>query len=223
MVLIAVYISYVLYEYTKKKDHDTEEEAYVSSILPGCGVPSAPASHKASIAGPPSLSITGAGKETGLDRQNDTYPADEKDEAKLSIRTSIVVLAVGTAILAFNTQFMTDSISGIAEGAGAMSLAFIGLVLIPMLSNDVTAFQNAAQDKMDLAIQCALRRSLQMTSLVIPGSILIVWMMDLEMTLAFDHVYMAILFVSTIVVYNGVSNGKIKLVSRLLFRGFGVV
>jgi Ca2+:H+ antiporter len=208
VILIAVYLFYVLHEYTRKRWHDMEEEPDAPGVLPGCVLPKTQASKDASDIGRPSASTTGADKKTDIERHKEKNSTDENDEVKLSIRTSIVVLVLGTAILAFNTQFMTDSISGIAEGAGAISLAFIGLVLIPMLSNDVTAFQNAAQDKMDIAIQCALGRSLQMTLLVIPGSVLIAWMMDIEMTLAFDGFYMAILFISTLVVYTGISNGK---------------
>ncbi|KAN0122844.1 hypothetical protein V8E51_001170 [Hyaloscypha variabilis] len=133
-------------------------------------------------------------------------PTDESEEAKLSITTSTIVLIIGTTILAFNTQFMTDSISGIAQED--MGQAFIGMVLIPMLSNDITVFQNAAQDKMNSAIQCALGRSLQITLLVIPGTVLLAWIMQRDWTLSFDGFYMAILFGSTLVVQAGIGNGN---------------
>ncbi|PMD39505.1 hypothetical protein L207DRAFT_391742, partial [Hyaloscypha variabilis F] len=129
-----------------------------------------------------------------------------KFEAKLSITTSIIVLIIGTTILAFNTQFMTDSISGIAQED--MGQAFIGMVLIPVLSNDITALQNAAQGKMNSAIQCALGRSLQITLLVIPGIVFLAWIMQRDWTLSFDGFYMAILFGSTLVVQAGIGNGN---------------
>jgi Ca2+:H+ antiporter len=164
VILITIYLSYALHEYRTNGGHDTDE-ARAQRAVPEKLFPSTSAGSAASVVAIPPLRINGTNKRVDPDPQQDLHSKDEDDEAKLSTATSIIVLALGTAILAFNTQFMTDSISGIA--IEDLSEAFIGFVLIPMLSNDITAFQNAAQDKMNSTIQCALfppvRRYLQLS------------------------------------------------------------
>lgn len=196
----------MLYEYRTKGGLDTDKEAQVQGAVLKNSFPSTSAGSAASVMVMSLSRINGVNRRVDPDPQQDLHSKDEDEEAKLSITTSIIVLALGTEILAFNTQFMIDGISGIAYKD--LSEAFIGLVLILMLSNDVTAFQNAAQDKMNSTIQCALGRSLQITLLVIPGLVLIAWIMQLHMTLSFDGFYMTILFASTLVVQAGISNGN---------------
>jgi Ca2+:H+ antiporter len=200
VILITVYLFYAMYEYTTKGDLGMEKEAPVPKFV------RQPLSSSTPTGSASPSRIIRAIRHLNRDPQQDLHSPDESEEAKLSITTSIIVLIIGTTILAFNTQFMTDSISGIAQED--MGQAFIGMVLIPVLSNDITALQNAAQGKMNSAIQCALGRSLQITLLVIPGIVFLAWIMQRDWTLSFDGFYMAILFGSTLVVQAGIGNGN---------------
>jgi Ca2+:H+ antiporter len=155
VILITVYLFYAMYEYTTKGDLGMEKEAPVPKFV------RQPLSSSTPTGSASPSRIIRAIRHLNRDPQQDLHSPDESEEAKLSITTSIIVLIIGTTILAFNTQFMTDSISGIAQED--MGQAFIGMVLIPTLSNDITVFQNAAQNKMNFAIQCALGRSMQIT------------------------------------------------------------
>lgn len=105
------------------------------------------------------------------DEANHRSDNETMRRVRISITTSVTALVLGTAILAFITQFMTGSIGNITQQY--CSGAFVGIVLLPILSSDLTAFENAALDKIGVAIQSALGRSLQTTLLVMPATVLV--------------------------------------------------
>lgn len=129
------------------------------------------------------------------------------EEPELHLFVSIITLIVGTVILAFNTKFMTDSIDGLVTNAG-VSRDFIGIVLLPILSNDLAAIQLAIQDEMNVALHAALGKSLQATLLVMPVLVLVGWGMDIQdMNLLFDGFQVVALFISVLNIQNGISSG----------------
>lgn len=60
---------------------------------------------------------------------------DEVDVPQLSISTAILAIVISTVLIAFNTKFATDSISGLLNEAG-LTTTFVGLVILPLLSNE---------------------------------------------------------------------------------------
>jgi Ca2+:H+ antiporter len=133
---------------------------------------------------------------------------EEVTEPRLHIYVCIATLIIGTTILAFNTKFMTDSIEGLVANAG-VPRDFIGIVLLPILSNDLSAIQLAAKDQMDVAIQAALGKSLQATLLVTPILVLVGWGLNIDdMNLYFDGFQVVALFASVLSMQNGIADGK---------------
>ena len=123
---------------------------------------------------------------------------DEPEPPKLDFYVCLAVLAIGTTILAFNTQFMTDSIQGLTEEAG-VPRDFIGMIVLPILNNDAMAVQSASKDKMDVAIHSAVGKSIQTALVVAPILVIVGWGMGIEeMNFLFDGFQVSALFVSVL-------------------------
>ncbi|TEY50715.1 hypothetical protein BOTCAL_0274g00140 [Botryotinia calthae] len=126
----------------------------------------------------------------------------------LQLYVCLGTLVFGTAILAVNTQFMTDSIQGLTEKAN-VPRDFIGMILLPILSNDTMAIQCASKDQMDMAIQSALGKSIQTALVVAPTLVLVGWGMGLDdMNLLFDGFQVSALFVSILLAQQSIADGK---------------
>lgn len=140
----------------------------------------------------------------------------------LQLYVCLAILTFGTAILAVNTQFMTDSIQGLTEKAN-VPRDFIGMILLPILGNDAMAIQCASKDQMDMAIQSALGKSIQTALVVAPTLVLVGWIMGLDdMNLLFDGFQVSALFVSILLAQQIIADGKshwyVKLFSVMLCR-----
>jgi Ca2+:H+ antiporter len=133
---------------------------------------------------------------------------NQQVEARLHLGVCFAVLVIGSAMMAFNSRFMTESIKGLTIEAG-VPRDFIGLVLLPILSNDLAAIQLAVHDEMDLAIHAALGKSLQVTLVVTPILVIVGWGAGIEeMNLLFDGFQVVALFASVLLVQIGIEAGK---------------
>jgi Ca2+:H+ antiporter len=118
----------------------------------------------------------------------DTNDNEEEVETyeMLTLPWAIIVAVGFTTILAFNTQFATDSIQGLMAQHG-LSSTFMGMVILPILSNDVSVVKCATADNMDSALALTFERAIQTALMVIPLVILIAWGMQIEeMSLALN-------------------------------------
>jgi Ca2+:H+ antiporter len=133
---------------------------------------------------------------------------DEPEWPQLHLYVCLAILVIGTTILAFNTQFMTDSTQGLTEKAG-VPRDFIGMILLPILGNDAMAVQCASKDQMDLAIQSALGKSIQTALVVAPIQVVVGWGMGVDdMNLLFDGFQVSALFVSVLLAQQCILDGK---------------
>ncbi|TVY88604.1 Vacuolar calcium ion transporter [Lachnellula willkommii] len=136
---------------------------------------------------------------------------DEPEEPQLHIAVAWATLAIATAIIGLCAEFMVDGISSITE-SGAVSLEFVGLILLPIVGNaaeHATAVTVAVKDKMDLAIGVAVGSSMQIALLVLPLVVVIGWIMDKDgMNLNFDGFQVAVLFIAVLLVNYITVDGK---------------
>jgi len=135
---------------------------------------------------------------------------DQKDEDDLPELTRFMALGSVlflTALLAINAEFAT-SIQGIMHSHG-VTASFMGIVVLPILSNDPFAIDAAMKDNLDISIALTLERCMQTALMVIPLIVLIAWGMGVEgMSLDFDGFSVAALFASIITVTYVVQEGK---------------
>jgi Ca2+:H+ antiporter len=133
---------------------------------------------------------------------------EEPEEPLFSLVGGIVILVLSVVLVAFNTQFATDSIQSILQ-AHKVSQTFLSLIILPLLSNDPMAINMAIKDKMDLSIMLALERCMQTCLLLVPLTVLLAWCMGVnDMDLNFDGFSIATLFASIIIVTYVVQEGK---------------
>jgi Ca2+:H+ antiporter len=134
---------------------------------------------------------------------------DVKQSPLMSKATCLVSLVLGTAVLTFHTQYLTDSIGGLMESTKVVTQSFIGIVLLPFLSNDLVAIQNGLLDNMDIAILAALGKSCQTTLMVTPLLVLLGWAMGAdEMNFVFNGFQVALLLVAVYLVQVTISRGR---------------
>jgi Ca2+:H+ antiporter len=149
---------------------------------------------------------------------------DEKPKPELPLLTAVLTLATFTAMLSFNTLFATDSIQALLLRLD-ISETFLGIVILPIISNDPTTLIVAIKDKQDLMLALTLGRCVQVTLLVIPFIILLAWMIGIDyMSLSFSAFETLILLAGVLVVNYVVSDGKSNwLIGALLVASYLIV
>ena len=131
----------------------------------------------------------------------------KEDTPQLSVWIAISTIVISTVLIAFNTQFATYSIEGLLDKAG-LSATFVGLVILPLLSDDPTTIVNACEDKMDLSLGLTLGKCMQTALMVIPLVVIIAWGMGVELTLVFNAFEILALFAAILIVGYIVQDGK---------------
>jgi Ca2+:H+ antiporter len=139
----------------------------------------------------------------------DNYNEEEAfEQCSLSLAGAAITLVVSVVLLAFNTQFATDSIQAILQRR-KVSQTFLSMIILPLLSIDPVAINAAMVDKMDICISLALESCMQTCLLVVPLIVLLAWGMGVDdMNLDFDEFSITTLFVSVLIVTYVVREGK---------------
>lgn len=143
----------------------------------------------------------------GEAEQTIAYEAPKPKIPPLGKGANMLALAVLTTILGFNTTFATDSLDGLIENTG-LSTTFIGIVLLPLLSNDMGVIKSAVEDKMDLCVLLTVGKCVQITLFVIPFTVLLGWIIGVDLELSFDGFEVAALFASVLYINSMISEGK---------------
>ena len=137
----------------------------------------------------------------------DTDSDNESNKPRSPLKRVLLLFVISTTLLGFNTTFATDSLDGLVEATG-LSRTFIGIVLLPLLSNDFTIVNPAIEDKMDLCISLTVGKCIQTTLVVIPFTILLGWMIGVDLELSFDGFEVAALFASVLYINSMIEKGK---------------
>ena len=125
-----------------------------------------------------------------------------------SVPFGIAIMTIATVLLAFNTDFATNSINGLLTEAGLPDV-FVGLVILPLLSCDLLSVKMAMDDQMDASIALTLEKCMQTALLIVLLIVLLAWMMDIPgMTLEFNEFLVVTLFAAIIIVTYVVQEGK---------------
>lgn len=139
-------------------------------------------------------------------------PADDDEagaeaEPKLSLYVAIGATVVSLVFLWFNTDFATNSIQGMLQHAG-VSQTFVGVAILPLLSNDWNMPLLARQNRMQMLLELTIEKSMQTALAIIPITILIGWGIGVNMTLEFNGFVIAATFAAMVMVSYVVQEGK---------------
>lgn len=105
----------------------------------------------------------------------------------MSLRMGLLWLVLVTAAISVLSDIIVETIDGFAARA-KMSEVFTSVIIIPYFSNiaeQVSAVIFAYKNKMDLCIGVTVGSAIQIGQFVMPGCVLVGWMMDKDMTLYF--------------------------------------
>ena len=91
---------------------------------------------------------------------------------QLSFYTLLFYLIVIETLTAFCTQFAVDSIDALSSRAN-LSYPFIGLVLLPILNNDLVPVKHALKDEMHTTMNFTIGKCLQTSLFVTPLMVII--------------------------------------------------
>ena len=127
-------------------------------------------------------------------------PAREPEEEtipSLSFHITLCYLVIVATLTGFCAQFAVDSIDALSSKAN-LSKTFIGLILLPILNNDLTPVKHAINDNMPTTMNFTIGKCLQTSLFVTPLMVIIAWGMGRPLTLNFDGFEIVSLFASVL-------------------------
>eukprot|EP00419_Tripos_fusus_P009874 CAMPEP_0172669328 /NCGR_PEP_ID=MMETSP1074-20121228/9609_1 /TAXON_ID=2916 /ORGANISM="Ceratium fusus, Strain PA161109" /LENGTH=518 /DNA_ID=CAMNT_0013486087 /DNA_START=166 /DNA_END=1722 /DNA_ORIENTATION=+ len=133
-----------------------------------------------------------------------------KKNAVLSIPWALALLLVSTVVVAVLSEYMVDSINELVSGLGVPK-AFVGVVLLPIVGNaceHISAVRMAYHNKVATAIAIAIGSSTQIALFVMPFSVILASLFNKPLDLALSPPSLAVLFMSVLVVFSIVMDGK---------------
>lgn len=119
----------------------------------------------------------------------------EEQMPQLSLYVMLLYLVVVETLTALCTQYSVDSIDALSSGAN-LSKPFIGLILLPILNNDLVPIKHAVKDDMHMTMNFTIGKCLQTSLFVTPLMVIIAWGMGRDLTLNFDGFEVVSLFAS---------------------------
>ena len=99
-----------------------------------------------------------------------TREAADVHEAKWSVRTSLIVLAVATIGIVLMSEVLVGAVEAVTETIGLTEF-FIGIIIVPLVGNvaeHLVAVQVAIKNKMELSLSVSIGSSLQIALFVAP-------------------------------------------------------
>lgn len=138
--------------------------------------------------------------------------SDSEDEevGGMSIRASLVLMAVTTGMIAISTENLVDAISEVVAKSD-LSADFIGIILLPFAGNaceHASAVRFAIQDRPGLSLGIAVGSSTQMALFVVPFTVVMGWILDQPMDLVFGRMNTTVLILSVLVAMTLVMDGR---------------
>ena len=110
---------------------------------------------------------------------------DEEEEELMTFRTGIVWLFIITLCISSLSDILVESIDGFATKMH-ISEVFTSVVVLPFFSNiaeQVSAVIFAYRNEMDLCVGVTVGSAAQIALMVLPGCVLVGWMIDRSMSL----------------------------------------
>ncbi|KDN41874.1 calcium/proton exchanger [Tilletiaria anomala UBC 951] len=140
-----------------------------------------------------------------------TGDSDEEEEPQLNTGSAIGLLLVATVLIGVTSEWLVSAINGVANAPNGPSKTWIGLILLPIVSNaaeHATAVTVAVKDKLDLSMGVAVGSSIQISIFVIPLLVVIAWIANKPLSMLFDPFVSIFLFLAVLIVNSAIQDGK---------------
>ncbi|KAH8829633.1 calcium/proton exchanger [Flagelloscypha sp. PMI_526] len=149
----------------------------------------------------------------------------EGEKPQINKIAAVLLLVVSTALVAVTSEALVDSIDGIAA-TGAVSKEFIGLILLPIVSNAAehfTAVTVSVKDKLNLSISIAVGSSIQIALFVIPFIVTLAWIVGKPLPMVFDPFETIVLFLAVLTVNYTTQDGKANYMEGMVLMGLFII
>jgi Ca2+:H+ antiporter len=106
--------------------------------------------------------------------------SETDEEARWSLKRSLLILGVGVAAAGFVSEVMTSAISGFADALG-VSVFFVSVVFVALAGNAAehgSSILVAYRGKLELGVEVALKSASQVAAGLIPLVALLSWLVD---------------------------------------------
>ncbi|XXG39624.1 hypothetical protein AAC387_Pa01g0538 [Persea americana] len=131
------------------------------------------------------------------DKDND----DVSEEPVIGFHSAFAWLVGMTAVIALLSEFVVGTIEDASESWG-LSVSFISIILLPIVGNAAEhagAIIFAFKNKLDISLGVALGSATQISMFVVPLSVIVAWIMGVNMNLDFNLLETGSLFVAVLV------------------------
>lgn len=136
------------------------------------------------------------------------HDSHHQSSAQMSFGVGILWLFVITLAVSAMSEILVDTIDGFATRLH-LSEVFTSMVIVPFFSNvaeQVSAILFAYRNEMDLCVGVTVGSAIQVASFVLPGCVIIGWLVDRSMTLYF-HAYETVCLLLAVLVVAAVLQG----------------
>jgi len=126
----------------------------------------------------------------------------EEEEAEWSMGKAIAILAIATAAVAYESELLVHTITGVSETLG-WSEVFIGVIIVAIVGNAAehsSAILMAWKNKMDVALEIAVGSSLQIAMFVTPVLVFASIALGNPMSLVFSWPELAAMALSVLLI-----------------------
>ena len=138
-------------------------------------------------------------------------PEGEIEEARWSVKTSVIVLASAGVAVGVMSEILVGSISEASESIG-LSEFFVGLIVVAIVGNAAehwVAIYFAAKDKMDLAVNISIGSSAQIALFVAPVLVLLSFVIGPNpMALVFNGFELGAVFLAILIANHVTHDGE---------------
>ncbi|CAG8817664.1 14388_t:CDS:2, partial [Gigaspora margarita] len=140
-------------------------------------------------------------REQHMDEENGV-PMDKKQkiDRPISIIAALTLLIIMTVIIGFSAEFLVKSIEGIVE-SHKISKTFIGIILFPIVGHGAKYFaslRTARKNEMNAVIIISVGSATQTALFITPILVLLGWIINQPMSLAFLPFETICLFIAVI-------------------------
>ncbi|KAL5991455.1 Vacuolar cation/proton exchanger 3 [Asimina triloba] len=133
------------------------------------------------------------------DEVDDDAVSDE--EPVIGFTSAFVWLAGMTIVIAVLSEFVVGTIEAASQSWG-ISVKFISIILLPIVGNAAEhagAIIFAFKNKLDISLGVALGSATQVAMFVVPLSVIVAWIMGIQMDLDFNLLETGSLFIAVVV------------------------
>lgn len=127
--------------------------------------------------------------------------AEEEEAAVLGFWSALLWLVLMTVVISVLSEYVVGTIEPTSQAWG-LSVSFISIILLPIVGNAAEhagAIIFALKNKLDITLGVALGSATQISMFVVPLSVLVAWIMGIQMDLDFKLLETGSLFISVLV------------------------